>query len=70
MGKEEDIAAQMEESICLKRYLQEQVGNLMTIANQLVHAFRRENKVLLFGNGGGAAAWTVAQVNVLMEQNR
>ena len=55
MSKEEDIAAQMEESIRLKRYLQEQVENLMTIANQLVQAFRKGNKVLLFGNGGSAA---------------
>ena len=60
----------MEESIRLKRYLQEQVENLMTIANQFVQAFRRENKALLFGNGGAAAAWIVAQVNVLIEKNR
>lgn len=55
MDKEVDIVTQIEESIRLKRYLQEQVGNLMTIANQLVQAFRRGNKVLLFGNGGSAA---------------
>jgi len=55
MSKEQDIIAQIEESIRLKRYLQQQRGNLMTIANQLVQAFRKGNKVLLFGNGGSAA---------------
>ena len=55
MEQEAIIARQIEQSIELKKGLKEQAGTLLEIANQLVQAFRRGNKVLLFGNGGSAA---------------
>jgi len=55
MSEKQNIAAQIEESIRLKRYLLEQEENLLTIANQLVKAFQKGNKVMLLGNGGSAA---------------
>jgi D-sedoheptulose 7-phosphate isomerase len=50
-----NITKQIEDSIELKKYLQKEVKNLIAIANLLVAAFRKGNKVLLFGNGGSAA---------------
>ena len=55
MEQEAIIARQIEQSIELKKGLKEQAGTLLEIANQLIQAFRRGNKVLLFGNGGSAA---------------
>ena len=55
MGKQAEIARHIEESVTLHEHLQKQVEVLTTIANQLVQAFLRGNKVLLFGNGGSAA---------------
>ena len=49
------ITRQVEESIALKRTLIAQSGMLLQIANEITQAFRRGNKVLLFGNGGSAA---------------
>ena len=49
------ITKQVEESIALKRTLITQSGILLQIANEITQAFRRGNKVLLFGNGGSAA---------------
>lgn len=52
----EAIAArQLEESILLKRHLQNNPKMITEIANQLVKSFQLGNKVLLFGNGGSAA---------------
>ncbi len=55
----EDTAAlvvkQIEDSIALKRDLATQADIIIRIASQLTEAFRRGNKVLLFGNGGSAA---------------
>ena len=55
MDKEGEVIRQIEDNIALKRYLQKEVTTLTTIAEQLVQAFRKGNKVLLFGNGGSAA---------------
>ncbi len=55
MDKKAEIKRQIEESIDLKRYLQENVGVLVTIAEQITQALRKGNKVFLFGNGGSAA---------------
>lgn len=55
MNNEVTIVEQIEESICLMRYLQQNTSILTAIANQLTQAFQRGNKVLLFGNGGSAA---------------
>lgn len=55
MDREAAIKNQIEESIVLKRHLQSEVKLLISIAEELSQAFRRGNKVLLFGNGGSAA---------------
>ena len=55
MSLESEIIRQVEESIKLNRYLQRQAKTLVKIADLLVDAFQRGNKVLLFGNGGSAA---------------
>lgn len=55
MDHEADIVKQIEDSIGLKKHLQREAGTLVTIAEQLIQALRKGNKVLLFGNGGSAA---------------
>ncbi len=54
-SKKAVVLKQIEESASLSRSLTEQDGVIVEIADQLVKAFRRGNKVLLFGNGGSAA---------------
>ncbi len=49
------VAKQIEESIALKEALITQTDIILEIASQITQAFRRGNKVLLFGNGGSAA---------------
>lgn len=49
------ILEQIEESTKLKESLKEQAETITTIAREIAQAFRRGNKVLLFGNGGSAA---------------
>jgi D-sedoheptulose 7-phosphate isomerase len=51
----EDVIKQLEDGIILKKYLQQNVDTIVSIAMQIVQAFRRGNKVFLFGNGGSAA---------------
>ena len=55
VDREADIIRQIEDSIALKKHLQEEAKTLAAIADQLVQAFRRGNIVFLFGNGGSAA---------------
>ena len=55
MSQEDEIIKQIEDSIQLKRHLQREAKTLKILAEQIVQAFRRGNKVLLFGNGGSAA---------------
>lgn len=55
MNQESVIIKQIEESASLKQGLKAQVEIMLTIAEELARAFRRGNKVLLFGNGGSAA---------------
>ena len=55
MEQEANIVKQIEDSIKLKKYLQQEAKNLVAMADLLVDAFRKGNKVLLFGNGGSAA---------------
>lgn len=50
-----NIVKQIEDSIKLKKYLQQKAKNLGAMADLLVDAFRKGNKVLIFGNGGSAA---------------
>jgi len=52
---EDEIVKQIEDSIEMKKYLQKQAKTLVAIADLLVKAFRKGNKVILFGNGGSAA---------------
>lgn len=49
------VARQVRESIALKEHLIAQADLIIQVAMQMVEAFRRGNKVLLFGNGGSAA---------------
>jgi len=53
--QEASIVKQIEDSIVLKKYLQKEARSIMAIADLLVNAFKKRNKVLLFGNGGSAA---------------
>ena len=46
---------QIDESVALHKYLHKQLGTLFTIAELLIQAFQKDNKVLIFGNGGSAA---------------
>jgi len=49
------IARQIEESVELKKALITKTDLILEIASQIIQAFRRGNKMLLFGNGGSAA---------------
>lgn len=54
--KDKDVVIkQIEDSIILEKDLITQADTIIKIATQMVKAFRRGNKVLLFGNGGSAA---------------
>jgi len=55
MKEEADVVKQIEDSIKLKKCLQREAKNLVAMADLLVNAFKKGNKVLLFGNGGSAA---------------
>jgi len=49
------VARQIRDSISLKEHLIARADLIVQIATQMAKAFRRGNKVLLFGNGGSAA---------------
>ena len=49
------VVAQLTESAALCTAMVEQADAIVRVADQIVTAFRRGNKVLLFGNGGSAA---------------
>jgi len=55
MKEEDEVRRQLEDGIRLKAYLQQNAGQLVTIANEIVKAFKRGNNVYIFGNGGSAA---------------
>lgn len=52
---EDYILKQLEDSINLIRSLETQSKTIIAVAEEMVKAFRRGNKALLFGNGGSAA---------------
>jgi D-sedoheptulose 7-phosphate isomerase len=54
-GKKATVTKQIKESASLTSSLADQTAVIVQIADQMVEAFRRGNKVLLFGNGGSAA---------------
>jgi len=55
MREEDEVKRQLEDGIRLKAYLQQNVQQLVTIANEIVKAFERGNYAYIFGNGGSAA---------------
>lgn len=55
MSNEDCIISQIGDSIKLLKDLRNEAGTISKIAEELINAFRRGNKVLLFGNGGSAA---------------
>ncbi len=55
MTQRDEIVSQIEDSVKATKSLEKNAETLLTIAGQLVEAFRRGNKVLFFGNGGSAA---------------
>jgi len=55
MRKQDEVKRQLEDSIRLKVYLQQNAKQLVTVANEVVKAFERGNYVYIFGNGGSAA---------------
>ncbi len=55
MEREIIVIKQIEASIELKKALKAQINLLLRIADEIVQAFRKGNKVLIFGNGGSAA---------------
>ena len=55
MDKKKEVLRQIEESIKIKRLLKQDVLVLIEIADKIINAFRTNNKVLIFGNGGSAA---------------
>jgi D-sedoheptulose 7-phosphate isomerase len=54
-SKKAVVAEQIRDSASLCTALAEQADAIVQIAEQMTKAFRRGNKVLLFGNGGSAA---------------
>lgn len=54
-GKKAVVTKQIAESASLCAALAEQTDAIVQIAEQMIKAFSRGNKVLLFGNGGSAA---------------
>jgi len=55
MTVEAQIIRQIETSIALQGYLKKELKTLVQIAEQIIKALQKGNKVLLFGNGGSAA---------------
>jgi D-sedoheptulose 7-phosphate isomerase len=55
MKKELKVIQQIEDSIKLKQFLIKEAKNLVKIADLMVDAFKKGNRVFLFGNGGSAA---------------
>lgn len=55
INEEDFVVKQIEESINLKGYLLSEAQNLIKISQQLIHALKNGNKILLCGNGGSAA---------------
>ena len=50
-----NVIRQVREAMSFGPYLEKEAGALVAIAEVMAEAFRRGNKVLVFGNGGSAA---------------
>ena len=55
MDKETIVSDRIQKSILVKRRLKDETKTIVAVADEIVRAFRRGNKILLFGNGGSAA---------------
>jgi D-sedoheptulose 7-phosphate isomerase len=55
MDKEKIVVNRIQESILVKRRLKDETKTIIAVADEIARAFRRGNKVFLFGNGGSAA---------------
>ena len=55
MDKEKIVVNRIQESILVKRQLKDEAKTIIAVADEIAQAFRRGNKVFLFGNGGSAA---------------
>jgi len=55
MDKEAIVSSRIQKSILVQQRLKGEVKAIVAVADEIVQAFRRGNKVLLFGNGGSAA---------------
>ena len=55
MDKEEVVVNRIQKSVLQIKRLKDQAETIVAVADELVQAFRRGNKLLLFGNGGSAA---------------
>jgi len=53
--REELVVRQLQDSIATKERFKAQAPKVVALADQMVAAFQRGNKVLIFGNGGSAA---------------
>jgi|WetSurMetagenome_2_1015567.scaffolds.fasta_scaffold190667_2 D-sedoheptulose 7-phosphate isomerase len=51
----DEITRQIDEGIEIKKYLKKEAATLIEIADQIINAYSRDKKVLIFGNGGSAA---------------
>ncbi|MBN1215997.1 MAG: D-sedoheptulose 7-phosphate isomerase [Candidatus Lokiarchaeota archaeon] len=50
-----EIISILDESIKIKEELKNQVQLIIDISNKIIEAYKKNNKVVLFGNGGSAA---------------
>lgn len=55
MNKEKVVIKHIQESILTKERLKGDARTIVAVADEIVLALRRGNKILLFGNGGSAA---------------
>jgi D-sedoheptulose 7-phosphate isomerase len=55
MDKEAVVVNRIQRSVLQIKRLKDQAETIVAVADEIVQAFRRGNKVLLFGNGGSAA---------------
>ena len=51
----DEVIRQVREGMRLGKFLEKEAGNIAAMAEEITKAFRRGNKVLVFGNGGSAA---------------
>ncbi len=50
-----EIISILDESIKIKEELKNQVQLILDISNKIIEAYKKKNKVVIFGNGGSAA---------------